>query len=56
MFDNEKKREPFEVLRMEVRLNKRDKIKRLFKELNIETELHFRIFSKSISKKSCYIS
>ena len=52
LFDNEKKREPFEVLRMEVRLNKRDKIKRLFKELNIETELHFKnLFSKSISKK-----
>lgn len=52
LFDNEKKRKPFEVLRMEVRLNKRDKIKRLFKELNIETELHFKnLFSKSISKK-----
>lgn len=51
LFDNEK-REPFEVLRMEVRLNKRDKIKRLFKDLNIETELHFKnLFSKSISKK-----
>lgn len=52
LFNNTEKKEPFEVLRMEVRLNKRDKIKRLFKDLDIQTELHFKsLFSKSISKK-----
>lgn len=52
LFNSIERKEPFEVLRMEVRLNKRDKIKRLFKELDIETELDFQnMFSKSISQK-----
>ena len=42
----------FEVLRMEVRLNKRTKIKQLFQTLNIKTELTFnKLFKPSIAKK-----
>ncbi len=41
-----------EVLRMEVRLNNRQKMKRLFKTLGIETELTFQnLFSSKISQK-----
>ncbi len=42
----------FELLRMEVRLNKRAKIKQLFKKLNIKTDLTFKkLFKPAISKK-----
>lgn len=52
LFDDFQKRNPFEVLRMEVRLNKRNKIKRLFNELGIITELTFvNLFNSEISKK-----
>ncbi|MDR3646319.1 MAG: hypothetical protein P4L22_02125 [Candidatus Babeliales bacterium] len=41
-----------EILRMEVRLNKRDKMKQLFKKLNVKTNLTFKsLFKPSISKK-----
>jgi len=41
-----------EVLRMEVRLNKREKIKQLFRKLNIELDLTFKkLFKPAISKK-----
>ncbi len=52
LFNSIDRKEPFEVLRMEVRLNKREKIKGLLKELGVETELNFQnLFSKSISQK-----
>lgn len=42
----------FEVLRMEVRLNKRVKIKQLFTKLDIKTELTLKkLFKPAISKK-----
>jgi len=45
-------RKKFEVLRMEVRLNKRQKIKQLFKKLNIKADLVFKkLFKPAISKK-----
>ncbi len=41
-----------EVLRMEVRLNRRQKIKQLFKQLNIKVDLTFKkLFKPAISKK-----
>ena len=41
-----------EILRMEVRLNKRTKIKQLFKALGIKAELTFKkLFKPAISKK-----
>ncbi|OGB83583.1 hypothetical protein A3F66_04400 [candidate division TM6 bacterium RIFCSPHIGHO2_12_FULL_32_22] len=41
-----------EVLRMEVRLTKKDKIKQLFKKLNIKSNLTFRkLFKPALSKK-----
>lgn len=46
------KRRVFEVLRMEVRLNKRQKIKQLFKKLEIKSDLTFkRLFKPAISKQ-----
>ncbi len=43
---------PFELLRMEVRLNKRAKIRQLFKKLNLKTDLTFKkLFKPAISKK-----
>jgi len=51
LFDQLKKREFFEVLRMEVRLNRRQKIKPLLKQLGIETELTFEgLFKKEYAK------
>ncbi|MDR3550025.1 MAG: hypothetical protein P4L31_01315 [Candidatus Babeliales bacterium] len=48
----QKRRTMFEVLRMEVRLNKRAKIKQLFKKLDIKAELTFKkLFKPAISKK-----
>jgi hypothetical protein len=45
-------RKKFEVLRMEVRLNKRIKIKQLFKTLSIKAELTFKkLFKPAISRK-----
>jgi len=45
-------RHRFEVLRMEVRLNKRQKIKQLFKTLGIRADLTFqKLFKPAISKK-----
>lgn len=47
-----KKRKKLEVLRMEVRLNKRRKIKQLFKILDIKVPLTFKkLFKPAISKK-----
>lgn len=51
LFQEERKR-PFEVLRMEVRINKRQKLKQLFKTLKIENDLTFQqIFSQFTSQK-----
>ncbi len=41
LFDKLKKRRLFEVLRMEVRLNKRQKISQIFKKLEIGSEITF---------------
>lgn len=52
MFKELRTRKKFEVLRMEVRLNKRTKIKQLFKALGIKAELTFKkLFKPAISKK-----
>lgn len=47
-----RKKKKFEILRMEVRLNKRQKIKQLFKTLGIKSELTFKkLFKPAIAKK-----
>lgn len=52
LFDTLRKRRKLEILRMEVRLNKRHKIKQLFKILNIHADLTFKkLFKPAISKK-----
>lgn len=52
LFDTIKKRGCFEVLRMEVRLNKRQKINQLFNKLNITNSLTFKqIFNSETSKQ-----
>jgi hypothetical protein len=52
LFESLQKRNKFEVLRMEVRLNKRQKLKQLFKKLNIKADLTFKkLFKPAISKK-----
>lgn len=52
LFDTLQKRSFFEVLRMEVRLNQRQKIGQLLKTLGVDTELTFKnLFSPSISQK-----
>jgi hypothetical protein len=52
LLDAFKKRKKFEILRMEVRLNKRAKIAQLFEQLGIRTKLTFAgLFKTSISKK-----
>jgi len=52
LIDLFKKRKRFEVLRMEVRLNKRQKLKHLFKKLNIKADLTFKkLFKPAIAKK-----
>lgn len=52
LFDQLEKRDFFEVLRMEVRLNRRQKMKPLFKQLGIESELTFQhLFSSQIAQK-----
>lgn len=52
LFDTFQKRKTFEVLRMEIRLNQRQKIRQLFKTLGIETEITFKnLFDPIISQK-----
>lgn len=52
LFDGITERKKLEVLRMEVRLNTRQKMKQLFKALQIEKELTFQnLFSKTISQQ-----
>lgn len=51
LFNEIAKKQKIEVLRMEARLNSRQKMKQLFKVLNIESELTFKsLFSEDISK------
>lgn len=52
LFERNKFLEPFEVLRLEVRLNSRPKIRQVFESLGIEIKPTFsEVFNKSISKK-----
>ncbi|MSU25804.1 MAG: hypothetical protein EXS44_00880 [Candidatus Levybacteria bacterium] len=52
LFDRITERKKLEVLRMEVRLNNRQKMKQLFKTLAIEKELTFQnLFSQNISQQ-----
>ncbi len=52
MFDRLRTNKKFEVLRMEVRLNKRQKIKQLFAKLGIKADLTFKkLFKPAISRK-----
>ncbi len=52
LFDRLQKRKKFEVLRIEVRLNKRNKIRQLFDKLGIKATLTFKkLFKPAISKK-----
>lgn len=52
IFKKRSKRKKLEILRMEVRLNNRRKIKQLFKKLGIKTNLIFKkLFKPAISKK-----
>lgn len=52
LLDTFEQRKRLEVLRMEVRLNTRQKMKQLFKTLKIETELTFQnLFSSNISQQ-----
>lgn len=51
LFDKPHISKYFEVIRMEVRLNKRQKIKQLFRLLNIDSELTYKnLYSETISK------
>jgi len=52
LFEEIKKAERFEVLRMEVRLNNRQKTRRIFKTLDINSPLNFKdMFNSDIAKK-----
>ncbi len=52
LFNQLHKRKKLEILRIEVRLNKRNKMKQLFKALNIKIDLTFKkLFKPSIAKK-----
>lgn len=52
LFDQWKPKVPFEVLRMEIRLNQRVKIKSVLKKIKIDSDLSFRsLFKQTISKK-----
>lgn len=52
LFDQWKPKKPFEVLRMEIRLNQRAKIKQIFKKIQINSDLTFSsVFKEAISKK-----
>lgn len=55
LFDNMRPRSLFEVLRVEVRLNNRQKIKSLFNKLDLNNSITFKdLFSQDISKKVLY--
>jgi hypothetical protein len=52
LFEKLRKQKKFELLRMEVRLNKRQKMKQLFGKLDIKADLTFKkLFKPAISKK-----
>jgi hypothetical protein len=52
LFDEFKPKRPFEVLRMEIRLNQRAKIRQVFKKINVNIEpLFSSIFKESISQQ-----
>ncbi len=52
LFDTLQKRKRFEILRMEVRLNKRTKIKQLFKALGVKSDVTFKsLFKLAIARK-----
>lgn len=52
MLEVTRKISKLEILRMEIRLNKRSKIKQLFKKLDISTDLTFKkLFKPALSKK-----
>ncbi len=52
LFDKLSKRHKYEILRMEVRLNRRQKMKQLFAKLGIKADLTFKaLFKHAISKK-----
>jgi len=52
LFGQLKKRGKLEILRIEIRLNKRQKIRQLFKKLGIKADLTFKkLFKPAISKK-----
>lgn len=52
LFDDIEKNKPFEVLRMEVRIGKRQKIRQIIKSVGIETEPTFKtLFSSGLSQK-----
>lgn len=52
LFETFQERKHFEVLRMEVRLNKRQKIKQLFNSLGIKSDITYKnIFSTAVSQK-----
>lgn len=52
LFDNLDIKKPFEVLRIEIRLNTREKIKQVLKNVNINTEIIFKnLFNNDICKR-----
>ncbi len=52
LFEQWKPKQPFEVLRMEIRLNKRVKIKQILKKLHIESDLTFSsLFKQDTAQK-----
>jgi len=52
LFDQFKPKRPFEVLRMEIRLNQRAKIRQIFKKINVNLDPVFSsIFKESISQQ-----
>lgn len=52
LFEQWKPKRPFEVLRMEIRLNQRIKIKQILKKLNIESDLtFFSLFKQATAQK-----
>ncbi len=52
LFDDVLKPKGLEVLRMEVRLGKREEIKRTFRKVGLEVEMNFRdLFKRDLSKK-----
>ncbi len=58
LFDTLQKQRPFEVLRMEVRLGTRQKIRQILKSISIDTEPTFKsLFSSKVSQTilTCYL-